>query len=77
MTRACRWARVDPVTGSTDGAERIVRNTRVVAYSYPAGCGAAYYPEANPLVPLYARDRVSFTPSFKGVPIRLVPRPAA
>lgn len=27
---------------------------------------------SNPLVPLYARDPISFTPSFKGVPIRLV-----
>jgi molybdopterin-dependent oxidoreductase alpha subunit len=68
--------RVDLVTVSTDGTERIVRNFRVVTYSYPAGCCAAYYPEANPLVPLYARDPLSFTPSFKGIPIRLVPRPA-
>ena len=46
--------------------------TRVVGYSFPTGCCAAYYPETNPLVPLYARDPISFTPSFKGVPIRLV-----
>jgi len=35
------------------------------------GCCAAYYPETNPLVPLYARDPLSFTPSYKGIPIRL------
>jgi anaerobic selenocysteine-containing dehydrogenase len=64
--------RVDLVTESTDGAERIVRDFRVVAYSFPTGCCAAYYPETNPLVPLYARDPLSFTPSFKGIPIRLV-----
>jgi anaerobic selenocysteine-containing dehydrogenase len=64
--------RVDLITASTDGAERIVRNFRVVAYSFPTGCCAAYYPETNPLVPLYARDPLSFTPSYKGVPIRLV-----
>jgi hypothetical protein len=43
-----------------------------VAYSFPTGCCAAYYPETNPLVRLYARDPLSFTPSYKGVPIRLV-----
>ncbi|WP_246820721.1 molybdopterin-dependent oxidoreductase [Bradyrhizobium iriomotense] len=69
--------RVDLVTASTDGAERIARNFRVVVYSFPTGCCAAYYPETNPLVPLYARDPLSFTPSFKGVPIRLVRSAAA
>jgi molybdopterin-dependent oxidoreductase alpha subunit len=64
--------RVDLITVSTDGAERIVRNFGVVGYSFPNGCCAAYYPETNPLVPLYARDPQSFTPSYKGIPIRLV-----
>jgi len=69
--------RVDLITESTDGVERIVRNFRVVGYSFPTGCCAAYYPETNPLVPLYARDPISFTPSYKGVPIRLVRSAAA
>jgi molybdopterin-dependent oxidoreductase alpha subunit len=64
--------RVDLITESTDGVERIVRNFRVVGYSFPNGCCAAYYPETNPLVPLYAHDPLSFTPSYKGIPIRLV-----
>jgi molybdopterin-dependent oxidoreductase alpha subunit len=64
--------RVDLITESTDGVERAVRNFRVVGYSFPTGCCAAYYPETNPLVPLYARDPMSFTPSYKGIPIRLV-----
>ena len=64
--------RVDLVTESTDGVERAVRNFRVVRYSFPTGCCAAYYPETNPLVPLYARDPMSFTPSYKGVPVRIV-----
>jgi molybdopterin-dependent oxidoreductase alpha subunit len=63
--------RVDLISESTDGVERIVRNFRVVGYSFPAGCCAAYYPETNPLVPLYAHDPQSFTPSYKGIPIRL------
>lgn len=64
--------RVDLITESIDGVERVVRNFRVVRYSFPTGCCAAYYPEANPLVPLYARDPMSFTPSYKGVPVRIV-----
>jgi molybdopterin-dependent oxidoreductase alpha subunit len=63
--------RVDLVTMSTDGLERRVRNFRVVGYSFPDGCCAAYYPETNPLVPLYAHDPLSFTPSSKGIPIRI------
>lgn len=63
--------RVDLVTVSTDGIERRVRNFRVVGYSFPNGCCAAYYPETNPLVPLYAHDPLSFTPSSKGIPVRI------
>jgi molybdopterin-dependent oxidoreductase alpha subunit len=64
--------RVDLVTVSTDDIERRVRNFRVVGYSFPDGCCAAYYPETNPLVPLYAHDPLSFTPSSKGIPVRIV-----
>jgi molybdopterin-dependent oxidoreductase alpha subunit len=63
--------RVDLVTQSTDGIERRVCDFRVVEYSFPDGCCAAYYPETNPLVPLYAHDPLSFTPSSKAIPIRI------
>jgi molybdopterin-dependent oxidoreductase alpha subunit len=63
--------RVDLVTASTDGIERRVTNLRIVGYSFPDGCCAAYYPETNPLVPLYAHDPISFTPSSKGIPVRV------
>jgi hypothetical protein len=62
---------VDLITLSTDGFERRVRNFRVIGYSFPNGCCAAYYPETNPLVPLYAHDPQSFTPSSKSIPIRI------
>ncbi|MBS9477059.1 FdhF/YdeP family oxidoreductase [Ancylobacter radicis] len=64
--------RVDIVTLSQDGIERAVRGFKVVPYSFPDGGCAAYYPETNPLVPLYAHDPQSFTPSSKAVPVRLV-----
>jgi len=63
--------RVDLITLSTDGFERRVRNFRAIGYSFPDGCCAAYYPETNPLVPLYAYDPQSFTPSSKAIPIRI------
>jgi molybdopterin-dependent oxidoreductase alpha subunit len=64
--------RVDLVTLSNDGRDRTVRGFRIVEYRLPDGCCGAYYPETNSLVPLYAHDPRSFTPSSKAVPIRLV-----
>ncbi len=64
--------RVDLVTDSTDGVERVVPGLKLVEYNLPDGCCGAYYPETNPLVPLYAHDPLSFTPSSKSVPVRLV-----
>ncbi len=58
-------------TLSTDGVQRVVEGFKVVPYRLPDGCCGAYYPEANPLVPLYARDPQSGTPSYKAVPIRI------
>jgi anaerobic selenocysteine-containing dehydrogenase len=58
-------------TISTDGVTRSVEGFKVVAYRVPDGCCGAYYPEANPLVPLYARDPQCHTPSYKAVPVRI------
>ncbi|HEY6633798.1 MAG TPA: FdhF/YdeP family oxidoreductase [Rhizobiaceae bacterium] len=65
--------RVDLHTVSHDGVERAVYNFRVVPFAFPMGSCAAYYPEANPLAPLYAHDAMSFTPSYKATPIRITP----
>ncbi len=62
---------VDIETFSTDGIRRRVEGFILVAYSLPEGCCGAYYPEVNPLVPLYARDPQSGTPSYKAVPVRV------
>ena len=64
--------RVDIVAVNEDGIERRVRGYQLVAYSFPEGSCAAYYPETNPLVALDAHDPMSFTPSYKGIPVRLV-----
>jgi anaerobic selenocysteine-containing dehydrogenase len=42
-----------------------------VAYDIARGSVAAYYPEANALVPLGYHDEQSGTPSYKSIPIRI------
>lgn len=42
-----------------------------VAHDIAPGSVAAYYPEANALVPFSYRDTQSGTPSFKSVPVRI------
>ncbi len=63
--------RVDLVAVAPDGIERVVRNFELVPYAFPDRSCAAYYPETNPLVPLGAYDPMSFTPSYKGIAIRI------
>jgi len=62
---------VDIVSEWEDGAERQVPSFRVVAYDQPRGCAAAYYPEANPLVPLEHTAEGSNQPAYKSVIVRL------
>ena len=56
-----------------DGVDRVLRNFRLVSYPTARGCAAAYYPEANVLVPLESVAEGSHTPVSKGVLIRLEP----
>ncbi|MDQ7250013.1 FdhF/YdeP family oxidoreductase [Dongia sedimenti] len=42
-----------------------------IAYDVPKGCVAAYYPEANVLIPLAHHDPESGTPSYKSMPVRI------
>ncbi|HVW73843.1 MAG TPA: FdhF/YdeP family oxidoreductase [Rhizomicrobium sp.] len=58
-----------PYDGEADGKARRITLT-AVAYDIPRGCVAAYYPEANILVPLAHHDPKSGTPSYKSVPVR-------
>ncbi|MFJ4170904.1 FdhF/YdeP family oxidoreductase [Paenarthrobacter sp. NPDC089714] len=53
------------------GVERLAENFRIVAYSTPKGCAAAYYPETNVLVPLDSVADTSGTPTSKSVIIRM------
>jgi anaerobic selenocysteine-containing dehydrogenase len=62
--------RID-VTSHFEGETRTLRAFRAVAYDIPRGCAAAYFPEANALVPLGAFADKSLTPAYKSIPITL------
>ena len=61
---------VDLVSVWSDG-ERRAESFRAVEYPTPAGCAAAYFPEANVLVPLDSTAETSGTPTSKSIIIRL------
>jgi len=63
---------VDLTTAMDDGVERTVRGFRVTPYAIPEGCIGAYYPEANPLVPLSHHDTKADTPAYKATPVRVL-----
>ncbi|RWA62472.1 FdhF/YdeP family oxidoreductase [Mesorhizobium sp.] len=63
---------VDLEAHANDGVERRVRGLRVTPYSIPPGNCAGYYPELNPLIPLWHRAHKAHVPAAKSVPVRIV-----
>jgi len=57
----------------SDKIPRVLRKFRLVSYPTARGCAAAYYPEANVLVPLSHLAEGSNTPVSKAVVVRLDP----
>lgn len=55
-----------------DGVHREVSGLTVTPFNLPDGCLGGYYPEMNPLIPLWYHDEASKTPASKGVPVRIV-----
>ena len=49
----------------------LLKGFRLVAYDIPVGNVAAYFPEANVLVPLASIDKRSKTPASKSIPVTL------
>ncbi len=69
-----KLAEADLVTACThahDGVTREVAGLRVTPYDIPAGCCAGYYPECNPLLPLWHYAEESKVPAAKSIPIYL------
>jgi formate dehydrogenase major subunit len=55
-----------------DGITRRVERLRLVSYDIPLGCAAGYYPELNPLVPLWHHSKEAKVPASKSIPVRLL-----
>ena len=63
--------KVDVLSVWNDDVERRVSGFTLIAYDIPRGQAAAYYPEANPLVPLDSYGVGSYTPTSKLIAICL------
>ena len=66
--------RVDVETHADDGVSRRVENYIVHGFSIPKGDVAGYYPELNPLIPLWHHAERSHVPAAKSVPVRILKR---
>lgn len=51
--------------------KREVPGLRVTAYDVPQACVAGYYPECNPLIPLWHHAKGSAVPAAKSIPIQV------
>lgn len=58
-------------TAADDGVERRVDGLQVVPYDVPPGCIAGYYPECNPLIPLWHHAKESKVPAAKSIDVLL------
>jgi molybdopterin-dependent oxidoreductase alpha subunit len=65
------YVTVVAVAHDDDTVKRSVRSLRVTSYDIPPGCAAGYYPECNPLIPLWHHAEGSFVPAAKAIPVRL------
>jgi molybdopterin-dependent oxidoreductase alpha subunit len=68
--------KVTLVTAVADGVTRSVEDLTLISYDIPPGCLAGYYPECNPLIPLWHHAIGSFVPAAKSMPVRLIRRHA-
>lgn len=54
-----------------DGLARKVENLRLTTYNIPIGSVAGYFPECNPLIPLWHHAKKSMVPAAKSIPVKL------
>jgi molybdopterin-dependent oxidoreductase alpha subunit len=62
---------VDLIGEAGDGIDRIVLGFRATRYDVPRGSCAGYYPECNPLLPLWHHAKRSHVPAAKSIPVRI------
>lgn len=64
--------RVD-ITSHFHDERRVARSFQLVPFSIPRRCVAAYFPEANVLVPIGSVAEESNTPTSKSIHVTLAP----
>ncbi|HEY2020207.1 FdhF/YdeP family oxidoreductase [Paraburkholderia sp.] len=69
--------RISLETIADDGVVRRVDGLRVVPFNVPEGCIGGYYPECNPLLPLWHYAKESKVPGAKSIPVRIAANPLA
>jgi anaerobic selenocysteine-containing dehydrogenase len=62
---------VDLACDAGDGVAREVHGFRVTPYAIAQGCCAGYFPECNPLIPIWHHDERAMTPAYKSVPVQI------
>jgi len=62
------------ITSHFAGETRTAELFLAIPYATPRQCAAAYYPEANVLVPLQSQAAISQTPTSKSIVITVTPR---
>jgi molybdopterin-dependent oxidoreductase alpha subunit len=68
---------VDVRTHADDDVDRRVEGFRIHAFDLPKGAVAGYYPELNPLMPLWHHDKEAHTPAAKSIPVEILRHAAA
>jgi anaerobic selenocysteine-containing dehydrogenase len=61
------------ITSHFEGQQRTIEKFLVIPYDIPKGNVSAYFPEANPLVPISSVAKVSNTPTSKYVIVTVAP----
>lgn len=61
------------ITSHFGDEKRVAKKFRLVSYSIPRRCLAAYFPETNVLVPLGSVAEKSNTPAYKSIEVSLSP----
>jgi hypothetical protein len=64
------------ITSHFGDERRVARSFQVVPYAIPRRCVAAYFPEANVLVPVGSVAERSNTPTSKSIHVSLAPAAA-
>ena len=71
QTRDIRPVSLVDITSHWQDGERKVEKFYAIPYDIPEGTAAAYFPEANPLVPLNSTALESNTPTSKSIEISI------